>query len=110
MRGEDGSGTFVGSGREISREGDADVRVETGSPHENEVLAQLVNAEVLWVDFMVWVLRIRRIEEKLESFSKTLPCVEILEFVGEESGVYGGGNSEKRGVWREGGRRRCAVW
>src|SRR5882757_8851688 len=87
VRREYGGGVFLRGRGKVAGEGDTDVRVETGSPHEYEVFTQFVNAQGLCVNFLVVILasmRVGRVKEKFKGFSKTLTGIKVLEFIGEK--------------------------
>ncbi|KXN86993.1 hypothetical protein AN958_09336 [Leucoagaricus sp. SymC.cos] len=54
------------------REGNANVGVKVRSPHEDEVPARFVNAEVLGVYFVFRAVCIYRVNQKLERLAKSL--------------------------------------
>lgn len=98
--GEDGGGVVLGGG-----EGDADVGVEAGAPHVDEVLAELVDAEIVGVCVVGLFVGLCRVEEELEGLAKALAGVEILELVGKEGGVDRGGDAEEGSGGGGGGGR-----
>ncbi len=85
--GEYGGRAFVVCGGEGAGEGYADIGVESGTPHEDEVFAELVDTGLVCAMAVFWVL----LEEEFELFGPALASVEILELISEDGGVDGGG-------------------
>ena len=46
VRREDGCGALVVGRRKVAGEGDANVRIETRTPHEDEIFAEFVDAQL----------------------------------------------------------------
>ena len=106
MGGEDGGGTLVIGGGKGASKSDANVRVQTRSPHEDEVFAELVDAGLFAAVALFGVL----FEEEFKGFAPTLAGVEVFELIIEEGWVDVGGETEE-GAWISGGcRRYCTVW
>lgn len=75
---KDGSRAFVVGGGECACECDADIGVETGSPHEDEVFAELVCPCILAVTLFGGLCGI---EEEFKGLTETLAGIEIFELV-----------------------------
>jgi hypothetical protein len=85
----------VGRGwRAIARECNTNVRVEPRAPHKDQVLAQLVDPEVLRIVYSAFFACLL-VEQKLESLAKALASVQILELIGEQGRIDAGGQTSK---------------
>ena len=86
MGGEDGGGTLVVGGGKGASKSDANVRVQTRSPHEDEIFAKLVYSGLFCITFLTLV---RRIKEEFKCFSEAFACIQVFQFVGEQSRIDG---------------------
>ena len=79
VRGEDSGGCLVaGTSAEVSSESNANVRIQPRPPHEDEVLAQLVDSQRLRVFRLVGDVRRMRVlavEQELERLAEALAGV-----------------------------------
>jgi hypothetical protein len=79
MRGKNGGCILmsVGGGK-IACQGDANVRVETRAPHEDEVLAKFVDSVLFSIALFA---TLRGVKQKFKGFTEALSGIKILELI-----------------------------